>query len=646
MTINNNFDSLAQQLANGYSRLRKTQPSDPRKREKWALALSQYCEKVFLLSEAREAGKAIPSDVLERITQRVEKIAKNTPRRWIFQSNEQKLIEKARWTVTEMKKPFIGKRPKERCAPIRPLKKVSSIGGLLSLCLFTGGMPGAAADCSEPEYDAPQSLCDQGGCTLPNIDPQPEVVDSRTFDTIRPGSWCFSSHIDEMRHYLIQKGQKGLNVQVPTFAENVTHAGLAIGSSRDHLEILEINQLFNSLMRNKYTYDQLLPGEAIICSDPEMFLDDAKGLNGKVLQLVEKRTSTLSTYNNPYNVDGLAKIPLLSRTFKGEDRRNLIDTLIVHLFDITSSRRFFCTQFATEMTQVARLMQRFPHLESQVVEACKGVNLENEEARRAVISKIDKMMKREGIWRRAIKDPLFEISSQTVLPYDMVNLGVKGNARFTRIEKPHSAESPLQGVALLEKELVTLLLLYEKGALVGENRARAEKIIQWMRKEGGYSDSTMNCLVSRCRLSSDLSPCIKSCIDETISWVDKIIIYLHAIEINRAIATLFEDKGFINFVTRTVKGVERLGAKEIIESSVRALFPTDHPSLFTRIRNFIVTKVALPLRLETVTKYVPLAVAYGPVNSLVSEFMEKYQIHDRIQLAKATFQYLYSQLHF
>lgn len=157
--------SLAGELAKGYPSLRKGPSSVARRKEKWSSDLSRYCEGILFLSQAHEAGEAVPQRLLQRIGERAEKIAKNTPTGWVFQSNERRLIERAQQAVEEMKKPFSGKKPQEKESPIAPLK-IRSLGGLLGLCLFAGGMTAVAADRPEAAFNNSQADSAEETCAI------------------------------------------------------------------------------------------------------------------------------------------------------------------------------------------------------------------------------------------------------------------------------------------------------------------------------------------------------------------------------------------------------------------------------------------------------------------------------------------------
>lgn len=130
---------LARDISRGAPLLRHPKPTDPRKGARWIQQLNNLHQKTLLLADLFKAGDQIPMDLLQRASNRVDKISQMIPGGWLFDSKERCIIKAMKKTIAPLLTPeaYLLQKPAEERSFAIPTFKWSAMGAfLIPLYLF------------------------------------------------------------------------------------------------------------------------------------------------------------------------------------------------------------------------------------------------------------------------------------------------------------------------------------------------------------------------------------------------------------------------------------------------------------------------------------------------------------------------------
>jgi hypothetical protein len=645
---------------------------------KWERKLDEFCSNIYELSRRLERGEQIDSQLFQSVMQRIDKVAKNClhPQQLIRAKdrllNPETLSFFSRANVSsEAYCPAFTDRGGLCGWLVRSLAVQSALGWVpplpriafaasqtcsaLAVPGSISGVDRCLAPIAPPEIEKPRSKHGNRSAlarkatksTVHRSEPEsgPRIIDQDHLGGVSVGSWVFFSHMSRLTHFIIDKGQQffhqGLFLRGLNLARNVTHIGVVTQIDGRVIHVSEIPQYGRSVSTNQYDLDRMEDSGALLFVSPEQLVSDAEdSLNTAIVNVAQSQAPLLAVSDlNQYDVLGAAIAPLQTSGFSEDDKWELINQYIDYLYDFKytgTNRQYFCSQVVMLFTQLGRLKQRYPIVQKRIDEAVAAIDFQDPGQRARVPEWVIKVLESDGFWTQLFQDPFFAMPPHSWTPARILSLAAHRSSSIVRVPVRAAGGSPFHQIALMKESdyrdfadyLITQFLVkYSEGRSISLQDPEIQIILAFLEKEAGYSRQTLNCFLERCRDSQDPASCIEGCLNETLTWRDKLRIFYTSLQVNQAIDRILENPAFISFVRnpdpQSIERVSRLLKETTLDEILYAVFPLTLRHPVTSFQNYLLRSSVRSADLHMIAKYLPLALAYDSPMDKMRKFAEQ-----------------------
>lgn len=388
-----------------------------------------------------------------------------------------------------------------------------------------------------------------------------KIWNGKNLLNIRPGDWVFFGHVNQLTHLAIAKFQEFLNLGS---LHNLTHVGFVTNVlSKNHFEIAESPGFGLPLKKTVYNIEDLHDDEELLFATPPSGSDHLGGIMHTVGQ---NWVSPLDDTSNHYNVKGLFTLPFSEQSFTHEDKRDLINAFADYILaksppqlekdGILSDKPYFCSEFTQEATQFGRFLQMFPSISEMMKDEIEkyGFDITSANGREQIARYLESRWEHFNLWEELLQDPLFSIPARVATPGSLFDLALRHSSAIrirNEVAKPRYVESELTPEVYpkyIEYLSTRLLNRYLKGEEISPSDKDVEKLVRLLENEMHYSQETLNCFIQTCRQVDTFSTCTKSCLENTLTWQEKLTIYFISREINRAVEQMLHNPLLLEFL--------------------------------------------------------------------------------------------------
>jgi len=658
--------------------------------QKWQNKLDQLCSQIETLSSLLENGNMIDGQLLQSVVDRINKISKN----FIIHEQQEKLLSGKERLVRAILKRFTTSFTPS-AAPLFPeCSKSTGFCGWLARALYfqsaVGAVPalsqtsdsslGSALALSDPQIICEARLFEAVQVCPAKFDPSnrsehkeekvhcrnatrvgngaaaPIVKDQTHLGGIVPGSWCFFSHYpSKITHFIISNGQKMFGATWE-LVKNVTHVGILEKVVGSVFDVSEIPAYGAAVSTNSYDLKAMKEGESLLFVSPNEMVSErpANGLN-QVIRGVARQIAPISPVSgeNQYDVMGASMAVFRPGQFSEDDKRELIEGFIDYKYGLKQKKKYFCSQFVMEFSQLGRIIQKYPDVYHIIKQKLSGIDVQDSVLRASAVRRIVRSLETSGIWNKISQDPIFKIPPRSSTPASMLSLVAQG-ALITRVTNPvsiphfdpnHSVEREVYP-EYIEYMVTKLLVKCSAGLPISVRDSEVQSLFAVLQKEAGYSRETLNCFFEQCMSGEDIPGCIEGCLDKTLTWREKITIFFISIGLNREVGRLLTNPDFITFVRdpkpeEVAKFVAGTTKDSFMDDLLAVAFPMKFFHPIASLENYFLRRSARSNDLPMLLKYLPLAFAYDPPTGEIQTFMKKNSI-SKADLTKRVIAFLFS----
>jgi hypothetical protein len=487
-----------------------------------------------------------------------------------------------------------------------------------------------------------------------------KILNENDLSNIKTGDWVFFSHVNEATHLAIAFFQKILNLGN---IYNLTHVGLVTKViSKDNFEVTEIPEYGQPLKQNLYNIQNLFDDEELFFAPPPS-IDKA----GHLVEIMQKVGGTwvspLDDVSNHYNFPGLIKLPFTEDSFTEEDKKSFITALVDYIFfnsqpQLEKKRElkdkpYFCSEFTQEVTQFSKILQTFPSISKTLKKEVKkiGLDFKDIDGRKQIINYLKGRFENVKLWDDLLKDPLFSIPPRKATPGNLLDLALRHSSAIrirNDIAKPRFVESELSEESYpqyVEYLSTRLLNRYLEGEIISATDKDVEKLLNFLENKMHYSRETLNCFVQTCHQADYFLECMHDCLDETLTWQEKLTIYFISREINRSVEQILNHPLLLEFLQNPSdpkwKDPDLVNLLEVnVEKILDLVFPIDIHAPLKSSENLFAKHFIKRVDKATLIKYIPLSLAYAPPSQEIKNFLNNEKIPSE-KLAEHAF-YLFS----
>lgn len=510
-----------------------------------------------------------------------------------------------------------------------------------------------------------ESLIFKGNQLLEAVEKQiGKIRDQNNFMNVRPGDWIFFSHVNQMTHLAISRLQTAFSLG-SELIRNITHVGVVTKViSSETIKIAESPGYGLALREHEYNIKELFNDEDVLFVSPSEIARTEK--SGRLAQIIKKIgqdwVTASSDISNRYNLKGLLKIPFSENGFTDHDKKSLIEAFVDHIFKsspkidkngILNDKLYFCSEFAQEVAQFSRFLQVnsiTPEIMKDEIKK-SGLDIHSENGRAQIVEYLETRWESVNLWNELLQDPLFSIPARMATPGALLDLALRHTSVVrVRNDEPkdrydENALTKETYPAYVEYLATKLLDRYLEGELISLEDKEVVKILSILEKEMHYSKETLACFIQKCK-KANLN-CIEKCLEDTLTWVEKLTIYFLSREINRAVEQMLHHPMFIEFLHNPYDVKWRdpsfIYAVELtIDNILSNIFPLDANSPLKSTENLLAKHFVKRLDKTTLLKYIPLSLAYAPPSQEITNFLNEENIPTE-KIAEHTF-HLFSML--
>lgn len=477
-----------------------------------------------------------------------------------------------------------------------------------------------------------------------------KIFDQNNFMNIKPGDWMFFSHVNQMTHLAIGRLQTMFNLG-SELIRNITHVGIVTQVISEGIIQVAESTSDSSLTVKVYNIkEDLFNDEDWIFASPAAIArtEKAHGLTQAIVKIGQQWATMPSGNSNRYNLEGLLTIPFSESGFTELDKKSLIEALVDSIYKsspqvkkngVLIDKKYFCSEFAQEVAQFSRFLQANSITPETIKEDIEnlGLDFNSEGGREQIINYLEGRMKDGDLWNELSRDPLFSIPARQATPGLLFDLALR-HSSIIRVRNTESMDRYNENTLTAEnypeyaEYLGTKLLdRYLDGELISPEDEDVQKLLAVLEKEMHYSKETLNCFVKECYQVTQPSSCVEGCLENTLTWKEKLMIFFLSREINRAVEQMLHHPLFIEFLNDpydvkwrdpSVVNAFQLTIDDILSNA----FPLNIKTPLRSSENLLAKHFIKTLDKRFLYKYIPLSLAYAPPSEVIANFLNEENI--------------------
>lgn len=471
------------------------------------------------------------------------------------------------------------------------------------------------------------------------------IVDETSLSSVEKGDFVYFAHVNKFTHLAIKKAQEMFGYGNKN-VHSVTHVGVVTEANKDSVKVAEINGFGEPISETEYHLKDLFNDEQLLFTSPSKSsrLDSATAELGK-------QWGNHGNKGNQYNLQGLLSIPLKEAQFNENDKLSLLNNFLDDHFlkrpphelqgGKLEPKPFFCSEYSLQLEQFVHFKAELGTLPESLNKQMSALNLELPADRLKAITLLQDYAKAENIWDKLSGNPLFKWSSESMSPSSLIT-AMPQNGRIIRVTNPQAGE---RFGEVVSKEALPSYLEYAttkiadkalEGQTIQTSDKEVEKLLASLENQGGYSKETLKCFIDKAASTSLDSQNIEECLQTTLGYSEKLVVYFFSREINRALDSLLHHPVFLEFLKHPSKeNFEKFDFnswKLSIETMLETSYPTWEGLIGINLENFILKKLVNQFDATTLIKYLPLSIAYSPPSDTLKAFLEESDI-DTVSMA-------------
>lgn len=479
---------------------------------------------------------------------------------------------------------------------------------------------------------------DRSNCLI-NTDRNYKITDELSFNGVKPGNLVFFAHLNKLTHLFISKAQEYLGFGDQS-THNVTHVGIVTDVNKDSIKVSEIPGYGKFISEKEYHLKDLYKYE-------ELLFSSTPSCNSKLNDHIAKLGKVWGTHKNSqnqYNLKGLLEIPIKSDIFNEKDKNTVLNNFIDSRYlqrlpheiqgNELQPKSYFCSEFAVQIEQLARFETEM-RLPSTLDQQIMNLKLDTHDGRAQALEILKKYTDEANVWEKLGMDPLYKLSSEHTTPSSLLSTAIS-LSNVVRVRNPNAEDRFGEAVipknklpAYTEFTATKVLDRYLDGEQVQTTDKDIQKFLKTLEDQGGYSKDTLTCFLDK--LPKNTANSLQSCLETTLSWKEKLIVYMFSRQLNRATDQLLHNPVFIDFLNKPSKeNLKKIDLDSLdfsVDSYLDTSFPSSYGGLVSKIENYFVKNIVKNLDKATLLKYMPIAAAYSPPTETMDKFVKESHIN-------------------
>lgn len=473
------------------------------------------------------------------------------------------------------------------------------------------------------------------------------IFDQNNFMGVKAGDWIFFSHVNTMTQLAIGRLQTIFNLG-SELIRNLTHVGIVTKVVSSQIIIVAESTRASSLTEREYNIGELPNDEDVLFVSPAAIARTEKARElAEAIVKTGREWATAPSDSNRYNLEGLLTIPFSESGFTELDKKRIIEAFVDSLYKsspqvekngVLFDKKYFCSEFAQEVAQFSRFLHANSITPEMVKEDIKnlGLDFHSEGGREQIVKYLESRMKDVDLWNELARDPLFSIPARQATPGLLFDLALR-HSSIIRVRNAENLErfdkdalTPESYPEYVEYLATKLLNRYLDGELISPEDKEVKELLIILENEMHYSKETLGCFVKECYQAANPSSCIENCLENTLTWKEKLVIFFLSREINRAVEQMLHHPLIIEFLHNPydVKWRDPSIINDFqltIDDILNNAFPLNMGNPLKSSENLLAKYFAKyfikNLDKRTLFKYIPLSLAYAPPSETITNFL-------------------------